>query len=29
VLTLFVLPSMYHVIEHWAEQRHGQVRWGL
>jgi heavy metal efflux system protein len=29
VLTLFVLPSMYHVIEHWAEQRNGQARWGL
>jgi cobalt-zinc-cadmium resistance protein CzcA len=29
VLTLVVLPSMYHVIEHWAEQRHGQARWGL
>jgi heavy metal efflux system protein len=28
VLTLFVLPSMYHVIEHWAEQRHGEARWG-
>jgi len=28
VLTLFVLPAMYHVIEHWAEQRNGQVRWG-
>ncbi len=28
ILTLFVLPSMYHVIEHWAEQRHGQARWG-
>src|SRR5882757_4933558 len=28
VLTLFVLPSMYHVIEHWAEKRHGQARWG-
>jgi cobalt-zinc-cadmium resistance protein CzcA len=28
VLTLVVLPSMYHVIEHWAEQRHGQARWG-
>ena len=28
LLTLFVLPSMYHVIEHWAEQRHGQPRWG-
>jgi cobalt-zinc-cadmium resistance protein CzcA len=27
-LTLFVLPSMYHVIEHWAEERHGQPRWG-
>jgi cobalt-zinc-cadmium resistance protein CzcA len=27
VLTLFVLPSMYHVIEHWAERRHGQARW--
>jgi cobalt-zinc-cadmium resistance protein CzcA len=29
LLTLVVLPSMYHVIEHWAEQRHGQARWGL
>jgi cobalt-zinc-cadmium resistance protein CzcA len=28
ILTLFVIPSMYHVIEHWAEQRHGQARWG-
>ena len=28
VLTLFVLPSIYHVIEHWAERRHGQARWG-
>jgi len=28
MLTLFVLPSMYHVIEHWAEQRDGQARWG-
>src|SRR6202030_4121971 len=28
VLTLFVLPSIYHVIEHWAEQRHGQARRG-
>jgi cobalt-zinc-cadmium resistance protein CzcA len=28
VLTLFVLPSMYHVIEHWAEERNGQARWG-
>jgi cobalt-zinc-cadmium resistance protein CzcA len=27
VLTLFVLPSMYHVIEHWAERRHGKERW--
>jgi heavy metal efflux system protein len=27
VLTLFVLPSMYHVVEHWAERRHGQARW--
>jgi heavy metal efflux system protein len=27
VLTLFVLPSMYHVIEHWAERRHGEARW--
>ena len=27
ILTLVVLPSMYHVIEHWAEQRHGQPRW--
>src|SRR5579862_3881751 len=27
VLTLFVLPSMYHVIEHWAERRHGRARW--
>jgi len=26
VLTLFVLPSMYHVIEHWAEGRHGEAR---
>jgi cobalt-zinc-cadmium resistance protein CzcA len=25
LLTLVVLPSMYHVIEHWAEQRHGQA----
>ena len=29
VLTLFVLPSMYHVIEHWAEHRRGQARWGV
>ena len=28
VLTLFVLPSMYHVIEHWAEERGGKARWG-
>jgi cobalt-zinc-cadmium resistance protein CzcA len=28
VLTLFVLPSMYHVIEHWADRRHGEARWG-
>jgi cobalt-zinc-cadmium resistance protein CzcA len=28
LLTLLVLPSMYHVIEHWAEQRHGEPRWG-
>ena len=28
LLTLIVLPSMYHVIEHWAEQRHGVARWG-
>jgi heavy metal efflux system protein len=28
LLTLFVLPSMYHVIEHWAEERRGQPRWG-
>ncbi|MBV8909842.1 MAG: efflux RND transporter permease subunit [Gammaproteobacteria bacterium] len=27
VLTLFVLPSMYHVIEHWAMRRHGEARW--
>jgi cobalt-zinc-cadmium resistance protein CzcA len=27
VLTLFVLPSMYHVIEHWAESRHGKTGW--
>ena len=27
LLTLFVLPSMYHVIEHWAERRHGEARW--
>jgi cobalt-zinc-cadmium resistance protein CzcA len=28
LLTLFVLPSMYHVIEHWAEERQGVPRWG-
>jgi cobalt-zinc-cadmium resistance protein CzcA len=28
LLTLFVLPSMYHVIEHWAEERGGISRWG-
>lgn len=28
VLTLIVLPAMYHVIEHWAERKHGQARWG-
>ena len=27
-LTLFVLPSMYHVIEHRSEERSGGVRWG-
>jgi cobalt-zinc-cadmium resistance protein CzcA len=27
-LTLFILPSMYHVIEHWAEERRGRARWG-
>jgi cobalt-zinc-cadmium resistance protein CzcA len=27
VLTLFVLPSLYHVVEHWAERRHGETRW--
>jgi heavy metal efflux system protein len=27
VLTLFVLPSMYHVVEHWAERRGGEARW--
>ncbi|HEV2287245.1 MAG TPA: CusA/CzcA family heavy metal efflux RND transporter, partial [Steroidobacteraceae bacterium] len=26
VLTLFVLPSMYHVVEHWAQRRHGEAR---
>jgi len=28
VLTVFVLPSTYHVIEHWAEDRRGAPRWG-
>ncbi|HLW24313.1 MAG TPA: CusA/CzcA family heavy metal efflux RND transporter [Steroidobacteraceae bacterium] len=29
LLTLFVLPSMYHVIEHWAEEHGGGgMRWG-
>jgi cobalt-zinc-cadmium resistance protein CzcA len=27
ILTLFVLPSMYHVVEHWAEERHGRRGW--
>jgi heavy metal efflux system protein len=27
VLTLFVLPAMYHVVEHWALRRHGEARW--
>jgi cobalt-zinc-cadmium resistance protein CzcA len=27
ILTLFVLPSMYHVLEHWAEARHGKSAW--
>ena len=27
-LTLFVLPALYHVIEHWAEERGGPPRWG-
>jgi heavy metal efflux system protein len=26
-LTLFVLPSMYHVLEHWAEARSGKTAW--
>jgi cobalt-zinc-cadmium resistance protein CzcA len=26
-LTLFVLPSMYHMIEHWAEERQGRRGW--
>jgi cobalt-zinc-cadmium resistance protein CzcA len=28
ILTLFVLPSMYHVIEQWAEERSGPAHWG-
>jgi cobalt-zinc-cadmium resistance protein CzcA len=27
VLTLFVLPALYHVVEHWAERRHGVAPW--
>jgi heavy metal efflux system protein len=27
LLTLIVLPSMYHVIEHWAEARGGKAAW--
>ncbi|HEX4243915.1 MAG TPA: CusA/CzcA family heavy metal efflux RND transporter [Steroidobacteraceae bacterium] len=27
ILTLFVLPSMYHVLEHWAEARTGRTAW--
>jgi cobalt-zinc-cadmium resistance protein CzcA len=27
VLTLFVLPALYHVVEHWALRRHGEPRW--
>ena len=27
LLTLIVLPSMYHVVEHWAERRSGPPRW--
>jgi heavy metal efflux system protein len=27
ILTLFVLPAMYHVVEHWALRRHGEARW--
>jgi cobalt-zinc-cadmium resistance protein CzcA len=26
-LTLFVLPAMYHMTEHWAEERHGRRGW--
>lgn len=28
ILTLFVLPALYHVIEHWAEEKSGPPRWG-
>ncbi len=28
ILTLIVLPSLYHVIEHSAEERRGAPRWG-
>jgi len=28
LLTLFVLPSLYHMMEHWAEERGGAARWG-
>ena len=27
-LTLFVVPSLYHVIEHWADRRPGSSTWG-
>jgi cobalt-zinc-cadmium resistance protein CzcA len=27
ILTLFVLPSMYHILEHWAEARLGRTAW--
>ncbi|HTB68699.1 MAG TPA: CusA/CzcA family heavy metal efflux RND transporter [Steroidobacteraceae bacterium] len=27
LLTLIVLPAMYHVIEHWAESRGGKAAW--
>ena len=27
ILTLFVLPSMYHILEHWAEARSGKTAW--
>jgi cobalt-zinc-cadmium resistance protein CzcA len=28
LLTLIVLPSMYHVVEHWSEKRNGPPQWG-